>query len=875
MSKDKLAKNGKAAKKVLYSDKELFTSNKQKTYVGEYQKEVIFPIGGIGTGSIGLSGSGALVDWEIFNRPNKDYALPFSFFSIWAKEKGKESIAKVLQSPATPPYYRYREIDGVNRETGAGLPHMDSCVFKGEYPFANIKFKDSQVPLEVSLEAYNPFIPLNADDSSIPVAIFNFTLKNTKKTEVEATIAANISNDVGHSNYEKNENKYLGQNVNKYIKEKGLSGLFMTSKKYDENSPNFGSLALTTSHNNIVYQSYWFRGAWFDNFHYFWDEFSKDGMLKERNYDEPSPDRKSDVGSIGLRVKLKPGESVTLPIYISWYSPNFQNYHETYWGNPEDCKNKTWKNYYATQFKDAFDVAKYTAKESDRLYRESKLFHDTLFSSSLPDYVIDAISSQASILKTTTCIRLEDGTFYGYEGCKTCSGCCGGSCTHVWNYAHTLAFLFPSLERSMREADYEYNQAEDGRMRFRLPLPRIKLNTWPEKGRPAADGQMGGIMKFYRDWQLCGDDKWLKKLWPKVKLSLESAWIEWDKDKDGVMEGIQHNTYDIEFHGANSLMGGFYLGALKAAETIARYLGEEDKANEYRSIFEKGKKKMDEKYFNGEFYIQDYDPKEGLKYQYGKGCLSDQMIGQWFSHIIGLGYLFKEANVKKSMESTFKYNWKTDFKDHANCQRIYAINDDKGLLLCSWPKGGRPAIPFPYSDEVWCGIEYQVASHLIYEGYLKEGLSIVKGVRDRHDGKKRNPWNEFECGYHYARSMASYSVLNALSGFLYSAPQKSISFNPQLNAKDFNVFFSVGSGWGLYSQKISGNKMKISLDIKYGNLTISKLNINPTHSVKKISAECNGSAIKVSFEKDKNNCSIVFENPISIKPDSSLKILVE
>jgi uncharacterized protein (DUF608 family) len=830
----------------------------KNTYSGDNLKEIAFPIGGIGTGSVSLSGYGSLIDWEIFNRPNKNSILPFSFMTIWVKAQGEKPVTKVLQAKPAAPFSGVG--DGVLRGNGAGLPHMDSCVFKGEYPFAEVEFYDKELPLKITLEAYNPFIPLNADDSGIPVAIFRAHIKNTSSKEVNFTLAANLFNAVGYLGKGGFQGDCFGKNINKFTRERNLSGISMSSQKYSGTSPRFGSMALTTPWKNITYQSYWFRGAWFDNLHKFWDEFSVTGSFKERKYG-PSEKGRSDVGSIGLKASIKPGKSVVMPIYISWYFPNF----EKYWGCKDCCETKpTWKNFYSTQFKDAFDVARYVAKNEERLYRESKLYHDTLFSSSVPAYVLDAISSQSSILKTTTCLRLPDGTFYGFEGCFREEGCCEGSCSHVWNYAQLLPFLFPKLERSMRDADYKYNQHPDGKMCFRIQLP-LGSDKW--KFREAADGQMGGILKFYRDWKICGDDKWLKKLWPKVKLALDYAWKVWDKNKDGMMEGIQHNTYDIEFHGPNTMMGTFYLGALRAGEEIARYLGDNKKADEYRSVFEKGVRNHKKLLFNGEFYIQKYDPKKAPKYQFGKGCLADHFIGQWFAHLAGLGYVLDKNDVKTALKSVFKYNWKKDFSKHANCQRIYAINDEQGLLLCTWPRGGRPAIPFPYSDEVWCGIEYQVASHLIYEGFVKEGLAVANGVRMRHDGKRRNPWNEFECGNHYARSMASYSLLTALSGFDYTAREKHISFDPRINKKDFKSFFSVDSGWGLYSQKTVGGKTAVTIDMRYGMLELAKIGVN-IPSRDNVLAFVGARRVNVRLE----NNSIIFDKPIVITVGSSLKI---
>jgi len=413
-----------------------------------------------------------------------------------------------------------------------------------------------------------------------------------------------------------------------------------------------------------------------------------------------------------------------------------------------------------------------------------------------------------------------------------------------------------------------------------MPLPLGVLAN--ASFHAAGDGQLGGIMKVYREWLVSGDDEWLKSIWEKVKMALEYSWKKWDPNKDGVMEGVQHNTYDIEFHGPNTMMGSFYLGALLAAEKMARYLGENEKADEYHKIYESGRKWMDENLFNGEWYRQDVRPAQGtieeLKYQYGDGCLSDQMIGQWYARMLDLGDLFDPEKVRKTMASIFKYNWKSDLSEHPNPQRIYALNDEAGLLLCTWPKGGRPEFPFPYSDEVWCGIEYQVASHMIYEGLIAEGLSIVKGVRDRHNGERRNPWNEFECGNYYSRSMASYSVLLALSGFHYSAPEKSISFAPMVNEDDFACFFSVNSGWGMYRQKVAGCSQSAEIEVRMGKLELKEITL--PFMADSVNVSIAGTAVPVTAE----SCSccdcccdslvLKFDEPVCINEGETLIILM-
>jgi uncharacterized protein (DUF608 family) len=485
-------------------------------------------------------------------------------------------------------------------------------------------------------------------------------------------------------------------------------------------------------------------------------------------------------------------------------------------------------------------VARHTVENLDALERRSRAFHDTFFSSTLPAVVLDAASSQASILRTNTALLLEGERFHAFEGCGEELGCCPMNCTHVWNYEQALAFLFPSLERTMRETDFLENTGPDGSMAFRTLLPMGKAR-WAF--RPAADGQMGSILKLYREWQVSGDDAFLRRLWPAARRALEFAWTSWDADRDGVMEGEQHNTYDIEFYGPNPMMGTLYLGALRACARLAAAVGDRAAARTYEALFAKGRDRLEE-LWNGGYYVQrvppveqirptEQNPKQGwhapavvdgkVRYQYGEGCLSDQLLGEWLATVAGIGPLLDPDRVRQTLASIYLHNFRHDFVEHANAQRLYALEDEKGLLLCSWPRGGRPELPFVYADEVWTGIEYQVAAHLIYSGQVAEGLAIVRGVRDRYDGRRRNPWNEVECGAHYARALASWSLVLALSGYSWSAPEGRLGFAPRVNARDFRCFFSTGSGWGSFAQRVDARRHEVRLEVRHGSMTLRTL----------------------------------------------------
>jgi uncharacterized protein (DUF608 family) len=861
-----------------YSQEELFGRGAQPIYRGRNLDEIAFPLGGLGTGTVSLGGWGQLRDWEIMNRPAKGNSISNSFLTLKVKPENGEPVTRVLQGPTGGSF----TADG-NRGPqggGAGLPYFRDVAFQGSFPFARVTLKDAGasgagspaagMPVEVTLEAFNPFIPLNDKDSSIPCAILLYRIKNLSNDTLDATLLGNLTNVIG--------DREAGGRVNEARKDGDLNGLYLSTSGYEPDSPRYGSMVLGLVGEKGLVWSRWTDGR----LSKFWEAVAWSEELP------PFGDGTADTGSVGVSFRLGKGGETTVPALICWHFPNFEHY----WKNvlQDNGQGAIWRNYYASVWEDAWDVAKYVAQNLERLERETRLFHDALFDSTLPDHVLDAVSSQISILKTTTCLRLSDGTFYGFEGCNAARGCCEGSCTHVWNYAQALPYLFPSLQRSMREADWANSLLPDGFVQFRMPLP---LGTMA-KGQfhPAADGQMGTVIQLYREWQIGGDRNWLEKMWPYCKRALEFAWKYWDRDRDGVMEGMQHNTYDIEFYGPNTMMGSLYLGALRAGEEMARELGDEEAAAEYQKLYESGSAWTDENLFNGEYYEQKVEPEAHKdwpelyrkraerhgrddkfgwpKWQYGKGCISDQLLGQWYGAMLGLGYFYKKQNVKKALQSVFDYNWKADLSDHPGLLRLYALNDEAGLLIGTWPKGERPGYGFYFADEVWCGIEYQAASHMIYEGLVEEGLAVVLGARRRYRGNRRNPWNEIECGHHYARSMSSYSLLLALSGFSYSAPEQRIGFAPRIFGEDFQCFFSVESGWGVWGQRLSKKgEGELSLEIRRGSLTLKTL-VPDIRGLGKARATVSGKKVPCEVKEGR----ISFAAPVTIAEGERLTVQV-
>jgi uncharacterized protein (DUF608 family) len=818
-------------------------------YRNERLNQISFPLGGIGTGCIGLAGNGRLIDWEIYNRPNKGSVNGFSHFAVKAERDGKLLDARVLHSDLNPSYMgeihaqRWASYGwGPRREYLTGMPHFQDAEFRGEYPIAEITFHEERFPGNVQLRAFNPLIPLNDYDSGIPAAFFEISIENTSDAGIDYTIAGTLSNPLP------------ANNLNQLVRKDGLTSVHLTCDSLGQNDPKNGDLTLATDAPVTSVQQYWFRGEWFDALEVYWRDFTTPGAIKNRVYPVEKCGQQNEA-TIAAHVHIAAGETRTVRFLISWNFPTCINYWTP---NADELAQKagispTWKNYYATQWEDSQASAHYAFANWDRLHRESVLYKDTLFNSTLPDSVIDAVSANVSILKSPTVLRLEDGTFYGWEGLHPDQGCCEGTCTHVWNYAQALPFLFPKLERTMRTADYVHNLRPDGGMPFRIQLP-IGVGYW--SFRPCVDGQFGGVMKTYRDWKICGDTEWLRSIWPSVKKSLEFAWSpdnedRWDPDKTGVLWGRQHHTLDMELFGPNSWLTGFYLGALKAGAEMAAHLGETESAAEYNALYAKGKAWADKNLFNGEFYTQLVDLKdrqqlrafddggislkggiasdiywndedEEVKYQIGEGCVIDQILAQWHALLYGLGEIFDSAQTRTAAQALYQNNFKRQ-RDVYNPCRIYSLNDEMGMIICTWPEGKyKPIIPLPYSQETMHGYEYAAAMQVMMYGMVDEGIKVVESIRERYDGYKRNPWNEIECGNNYARSMASYALLNTLSGFSFDMVGGSIGFAPLLNSDGrFQCFWSLDSGWGDFEQTGS----KFELRPRYGELRIKSLQL--------------------------------------------------
>lgn len=839
-----------------------------KTYDQEHIQKIKMPVGGIGTGTISLTGRGSLEDWEIMNRPSKGFNPTLEnrgpvkekgpFFAIYVEDQKGKKQTRLLEGP--PDMSAYEGSWGAYGNNH-GLPRFGNASFKTAYPFGQVMLSDADLPVEVEVGAFNPLIPGNIDDSSIPITILHYVVKNTSDMEVSVSVSGTIQNFIG---FDGTRGETL-KNVNTYVEKNGVRGIHYTTNGVDPDSEQWGTMSFVSLNNeHMTYRTAWqpLRSRWDKKRLDFWDDFSEDGLLESRTNESAN----APMGSLAVKTSLEPGEEKNFRFLISWHFPNRQT-----WDKPGFQKfiKATVGNYYATKYTDSWDVIVQTLPRLDELEARTKTFVKALIESDIPIEVKEAALFNLAHLRTQLAFRTKSGHLLGWEGVFDDRGSCFGSCTHVWNYEQSTAFLFGELAKTMRDVEFGYATDENGLMSFRAYLPLDSAQKW---GKAAADGQMGAVMKFYRDWQLSGDDGFLKKHWPRVKKSLEFCWIPggWDADKNGVMEGSQHNTMDVEYFGPNPQMGFWYLGALKASAKMAAYLGDKKFAKTCENLFDQGSEWMDANLFNGEYYEQHIQPPmsadnvaasligatSGINatdftspdFQLGKGVLVDQLVGQFFAHLVGLGYLAKEENIKTTLESIMKYNYVENMASHANFHRSYALGDESALLMAAYP-GERPEKPFPYYTEVMTGFEYTAAIGMLQEGQTEDGLKCIRNIRDRYDGRKRSPFNEAEAGHHYARSMIAWAGVLACSKFQHSAVDKSMSFT----SKPGTYFWSNGYQYGTTEISGDGPTKEVSITVLNGTLQLKSFNLEGFGNtvLKKIKTLSENDTVTFSINKPK------------------------
>ncbi|MEA3367268.1 MAG: GH116 family glycosyl hydrolase, partial [Planctomycetota bacterium] len=959
----------------------------RKVYRGAELETIGMPCGGVAAGQLYVRGDGTLAQWWIANNSQftgygadcyKTYRPPSPLdqgFAILLEGEGGERVRRDL-----------------SREG------FDAIEFIGEYPIAEIRYRTREkhaLPVEVDLEVFSPFIPLNAKDSSLPVTVMRFSVRNTSDGAVAAHLVGRLQNAV--LLHEADEYAGRGMSRNRAVSRDGLSAVVMdfveappppkqqrreavfedfedgdyegwtitgkcfgdapatgtlpqqqkvsgwhgkgfvntylgkddpqgiaVSRPFTITEPYIAFLIGGGNHKgttcmNLVVDGKAVRtatgrnkeqlalhvwsvrelkgkqahlaivdkhsGAWghvnvdhirFTNFmpagavpppaeHPGFGEMclaalapgakagtaaaGEGSLAPEAEATFPLGDE-AKRGVVAVPVSLRKGETKDVTFLVTWYFPQ----------RPERGR------MYANWFDGALSAAEYVAANFDRLSRRTHLFRDTYFDTTLPYWLAARLAMPVANLATETVQWWANGRFWAWEG--VC--CCPGTCTHVWNYEHAMARLFPELERSARLAqDLEPTAGFD---------EKTGLVGFRSNRAYAADGQCGTVLKVYREHLMSADTAFLEKAWPATQMAIEFA-ISHDENADGLIEDSQHNTFDINFIGPNTFVGSLYLGALRAAEEMARTMGDHAAAGRYRRIFESGSRQTMKRLWDGEYFTQIIPKGASDRHQYDGGCLSDQMFGQGWAHQVGLGYLYPREAVRSALASVYKYNWTGDvgpYNARHKPERWFARAGDAGLFTCTWPKGNRPKEPVRYRDEVWTGIEYQVAGHMLWEGLVREALAIVRGIHERYDGTHYNPWNEVECGDHYARALASWGCLIGIEGYTCDGPAGRIGFAPRMTPADFKALFTAAEGWGSLVQQRAAGRQTSRIELAWGRLRARTLvfELPKDAGAAKVAVTAAGKAAGARLKREGQRVTLTLDRDVVVEAGEAVETVL-
>jgi uncharacterized protein (DUF608 family) len=780
-----------------------------REYEGEHLREIAMPIGGIGTGTVSLSGHGGLRDFEVRNSPAKGFNPPGAFLAVRAAGAGGPVFQRALEGPIRA---ALMGVDGT-KGPNAGMPRFACNDFASAYPLAQVRLWGQEAPLAARLEMFNPLVPADTRVSGMPFLAIRIALESRSDEPLALSVSANLPNFAGV-----NERKAV------WIEEGLLRGVLLSGREADDAHANNGTVALATIHPGDVTS----RTAWRQRRPDFSDGLDVwSDMFEDGRFDQPRAGEMTTTGaSIAAQLNLAPNDTAEVVFLIGWHFPNRVGW----------SKDGVVGNHYATHYEDAWEVLKTAARDLESLEAQTVQFVHAICSSNLPSEVIESALNNLIPLRSETSFLSADGRLRGWEGCNDQTGSCEGSCTHVWNYEYVTPYLFGDLARGMRELEFSDALHDDGSMSFRIGMPGAHARDLPVA---AADGQMGSVVRLYREWLFSADTEFLRRTWPGAKRALEFAWLPggWDADQDGLMEGCQHNTMDVEYFGPNPEVGLWYLAALAAAARMARAMGEEKFASRCEDLHTDGARRLEAELFNGEYYEQKVLPipdhvipalgffhnkgQTEPQFQVGPGCLAGQLVGDVAARLAGLGPVADSDHSRVALKSVHRHNFTASLRGHFNEQRSYAVDGEAGTVMCTYPRGGRPDRPFPYWSEVWTGIEYTAALGMIQAGLRAEALQLVRAVRSRHDGSNRNPFDEPECGHHYARAMSAWGLIPALTGFHWSALEGRMEF--AVADERARWFWATGHAWGTVLQEPRGDGLDVELGLMGGQLPIRSL----------------------------------------------------
>jgi uncharacterized protein (DUF608 family) len=711
---------------------------------------------------------------------------------------------------------------------------------------AKVHYIDNSLGLDITASIYSPFIPLDEKNSGLPCTIYSFSVKNNSAKDVSVSILGWLENKIMNKSKKETD---IRQNAFESFSNCHIanSSILLNGSDNQQMLPDYGTMAIGALHAKCNTNTSFTLPVVAES-------FSLQNISKTAKKVSDGP----LLNSISTKHTIRGGQTIKADFIIGWHFANLKL-------NPViEGKGR----FYNQQFKNAIEVVQYVANNFAELSTNTALWRQTWYDSTLPWWFLERTFLNISTLATTTAHRFDSGRFYAWEGV----GCCEGTCMHVWQYAQAMGRIFPSIERDTRErVDLGLSLTANGMIYYRGEVVKTA----------AIDGQAGTILRIYREHKMSSDKIFLKNNWEKIKLA--TTWvINQDKNKDGMEDTPIENTLDAVWDGEIAWLVGLCIAAAKAGEQMAIEMGDSSFANICATYVASGTKNMEEKLFNGEYFIHKPDEIKGReKLGSYNTCHIDQVYGQSWAHQVGLGRILNKEKTLSALKALWKYNFTPDVGPYIKERRgwrPYALAGEGGMVMNTNPSneakpyGENTTWQLGYFHECMSGFEHQVASHMMAEGMTDEALVLTRMIHDRYHAAKRNPFNEIECSDHYARAMASYGTFISACGFDYDGPNGSIKFAPKLNPRKCKVPYTAANGWGSYEQNQNEHSFTAKLHVAYGSLGLNKIAVEPSLKVTKAKIHVGDTIINGKLTKKDNAYQIEFENTVELKKGQVLQI---
>ncbi len=873
------------------------------------------PLGGLGTGSFEIRPDGRFHDWEIFNNHQwsggyedvpPDVWSEDCFFALRTKEKGEEPRVRLLYDDDK----KARAIQFRHEYTPIYvLPFMrniQEIEYTGTHPFAQLKYRDSRIPVKAELEAFTPFIPFDEKNSGLPLAYFTFNVKNRGRKPVETSLLFAMRN---FSGYDTRTQDF----VHTLRRGKKSVSIDMTAENLPEKHRTAGSMTLTAFNPDATWMTGWGDGhgmAGFDNadtpaFHQAFLSFRDTGDLPggpkvwnrrvTRKEEEEccglwNPERSERHWRSALcsKIKLKPGQEKRIVFMLSWFYPNHFHYRV-----PEIRLGHMYENW----FKDSKTVSVYGEKNYSQLKRKSRAFCDNLYKG-LEPWFADSLNAQL-----TTFPQAFWWTKGGDMGCWEGMACCQmmPGCTTHWSAFQPLLF-FPDMyirmkkrllafkredaerkDKDFLEADFLSRQVKGEKQnkqhtfggwwekrwkREGYTLEEILNRGWGTASDHPYFGREGGAIGFVRDYQWTGDRSLLEENWEELKAGLISR-MDADTNGDGLPDGsVSYLTYDHWFiPGLNCYRSTMWLAELRAAQYIARLMKDDDAERKITEVLTKGIESFEKVFWNGEYFNLARDFKKNID---DKGCLADQVSGHLYLRLCGLEPNHKLSKVKKALKSVHRYNRPAEQglingadpqgrDDWTYFARFSERGDDEQF-------GGQWPTP-------WTGTEYYVAAVMIAEGLVKEGLDVARDVYERHVDFGML-YNHIECGEHYFRAMAAWAMLPAIQGLVFNADEMSLAFAPKTGKKNCDMPFILPGAWGRLFQKKEKGKIKSEIMVAEGVLKLKQILLESRNKIRSVHVRISRKDVPAEYTQQGSRVSIRLKQTAVLKKGTALSIVM-